>query len=66
VDTLRGLVGAGLGVAVLPVAEPAPPDGVVEIPLRPKATRRIGLIWASDRPMTPAVLSFRDFVSAQA
>jgi DNA-binding transcriptional LysR family regulator len=38
----------------------------VEIPLRPRATRRIGLIWASDRPMTPAVLAFRDFVTSQA
>jgi LysR family transcriptional regulator, transcription activator of glutamate synthase operon len=66
VDTVRGLVAAGLGVAVLPVAEPAPPQGVVEIPLRPKAARRIGLIWASDRPMAPAVLAFRDFVSSQA
>lgn len=66
VDTLRGLVAAGLGAAVLPVAEPAPPRGVVEIPLRPKATRRIGLIWAGDRPMAPAVLAFRDFVSSQA
>jgi LysR family transcriptional regulator, transcription activator of glutamate synthase operon len=66
VHTVRGLVAAGLGVAVLPVAVPRSPDGVVEIPLRPRATRRIGLIWASDRPMTPAVLAFRDFVSSQA
>jgi LysR family transcriptional regulator, transcription activator of glutamate synthase operon len=66
VDTLRGMVAAGLGVAVLPVAQPAPPEGVVEIPLRPRATRRIGLIWASDRPMTPAVLAFRDFVTSRA
>jgi LysR family transcriptional regulator, transcription activator of glutamate synthase operon len=66
VDTLRGLVAAGLGVAVLPVAEPAPPQGVVEIPLRPRAVRRIGLIWAGDRPMAPAALTFRDFVSSQA
>jgi LysR family transcriptional regulator, transcription activator of glutamate synthase operon len=66
VNTLRGLVAAGLGVAVLPFAEPAPPEGVVEIPLRPRATRRVGLIWASDRPMAPAVLAFRDFVSSQA
>jgi DNA-binding transcriptional LysR family regulator len=65
VDTVRGLVAAGLGVSVLPVAEPAPPEGVVEIPLRPRAARRIGLIWASDRPMAPAVLAFRDFVSSQ-
>jgi LysR family transcriptional activator of glutamate synthase operon len=66
VDTLRGLIAAGLGVAVLPVAEPAPPEGVVEIPLRPSATRPIGLVWASDRPMTPAVLAFRGFVTSQA
>jgi DNA-binding transcriptional LysR family regulator len=66
VHTLRGLVAAGLGVAVLPIAEPAPPQGVVEIPLRPRATRRIGLIWASDRPMAPAVRAFRDFVSSGA
>jgi DNA-binding transcriptional LysR family regulator len=65
VHTLRGLVAAGLGLTVLPVAEGAPPNGVVEIPLRPRATRHIGLIWASDRPMTPAVLAFRDFVRSQ-
>jgi DNA-binding transcriptional LysR family regulator len=66
VDTLRGLVAAGLGVAVLPLAEPAPPQGVIEIPLRPRAARRIGLIWASGRPLAPAALAFRDFVRAQA
>jgi LysR family transcriptional regulator, transcription activator of glutamate synthase operon len=65
VDTLRGLVAAGLGVAVLPVAEPAPPREVIEIPLRPRAMRRIGLIWADQRPMTPAVLAFRDFVRSR-
>ena len=62
VDTLRGLVAAGLGVAVLPAAEPAPLPGTVEIPLRPKATRHIGLLWAADRAQTPAALAFRDFV----
>jgi LysR family transcriptional regulator, transcription activator of glutamate synthase operon len=65
VHTLRGLVATGLGVAVLPVAVPVPPQGVVEIPLRPRAARRIGLIWVSDRPMAPAVLAFRDFVGSQ-
>jgi DNA-binding transcriptional LysR family regulator len=65
VHTLRGLVAAGLGVAVLPAVVPAAPPGVVEIPLRPKVIRRIGLIWASDRPMAPAVLAFRDFVGSQ-
>jgi DNA-binding transcriptional LysR family regulator len=65
VDTLRGLVAADLGIAVLPAAEPAPPQGVVEIPLRPKATRHIGLVWAADRPMGPAALIFRDFVTSR-
>jgi DNA-binding transcriptional LysR family regulator len=65
VDTLRGLVAADLGIAVLPAAEPAPPQGVVEIPLRPKATRHIGLIWAADRPIGPAALIFRNFVTSR-
>jgi hypothetical protein len=38
----------------------------VEIPLRPNATRRIGLIWAADRALAPAALAFRDFVSSGA
>jgi DNA-binding transcriptional LysR family regulator len=62
VDTLRGLIAAGLGVAILPAAEPSPRRGTVEIPLRPKATRRVGLIWPADRPLAPAALAFRDFV----
>ncbi|HZA11024.1 LysR family transcriptional regulator [Mycobacterium sp.] len=66
VDTLRGLVAAGLGVAVLPAAEPKPRPGTVEIPLRPKATRHIGLIWAADPALAPAALAFRDFVSSGA
>ena len=64
VDTLRGLIAAGLGVAVLPEAEPTPRPGTVEIPLRPKATRHIGLIWAADRALAPAALAFRDFVNS--
>jgi DNA-binding transcriptional LysR family regulator len=66
VDTLRGLIAAGLGAAILPAAEPSPRPGTVEIPLRPKATRRIGLIWPADRPLAPAALAFRDFVSSRA
>ena len=66
IDTLRGLIVAGLGVAVLPEAEPTPRPGTVEIPLRPKATRYIGLIWVADRPLTAAALAFRDFVSSEA
>jgi LysR family transcriptional regulator, transcription activator of glutamate synthase operon len=65
-DTVRGLVAAGLGVALLPRFGPAPPAGVVEIPLSPKVTRTIGLAWPSDERFTPAVRAFRDYVRAQA
>jgi len=62
IDTLRGLVGAGLGIAILPPAERALPAGVAELPLSPKAIRRVGLIWAADRPLAPAAEAFRAFV----
>lgn len=49
VQTLRGLVAAGLGVAVLPPAIPRPTD-VVEVPISDvHAIRRIGLSWRTDR-----------------
>ena len=65
VDTLRGLVAAGLGVAILPTAEWVLPPNVVELSLRPKASRAIGLAWVADRPLTPSVLAFRAFVVGQ-
>lgn len=65
VDTLRGLVAAGLGVAILPTAEWVSPPDVVELSLRPKASRSIGLAWVADRPLTPSVLAFRAFVVGQ-
>lgn len=61
-DTVRGLVAAGLGVALLPHFEPAPVAGVVELPLTPKATRSIGLAWHGGHPLTPAARAFREFV----
>lgn len=61
VDTLRGFVAAGLGVAVLPAAERAT-DDVVELSMIPRATRQIGLAWAAGRPLAPAAQAFRDFV----
>ncbi|EIE97654.1 LysR family transcriptional regulator [Saccharomonospora glauca] len=65
-DTVRGLVAAGLGVALLPAFEPHPPSGVVEIPLAPRVTRKIGLAWPADRPLSPAVATFRQFVRRRA
>ncbi|WP_026360293.1 LysR family transcriptional regulator [Amycolatopsis nigrescens] len=64
-DTVRGLVAAGFGVALLPRFGQAEPPGVVEVPLVPKVTRTIGLVWrAGDRP-APAVRTFRDHVAAR-
>ncbi|GAA4612827.1 LysR substrate-binding domain-containing protein [Saccharopolyspora hordei] len=60
VDTVRGLVAAGLGVAVLPPAGTAPAPDTVEIPLTPPAYRTIGLAWPANRPQPPAVRTFRD------
>lgn len=65
-DTLRGMVAAGLGVAVLPISEPLPNPGTAEIPLRPSAYREIGLAWSTTRPLLPAVRAFRDYAIGEA
>lgn len=64
-DTVRGLVAAGLGVALLPRFEPGSPAGVVEVPLVPPVGRTIGLAWRRDVVLPPAVLRFREQVRAQ-
>ncbi|WGL50990.1 LysR family transcriptional regulator [Nocardioides sp. BP30] len=62
VQTLRGLVAAGLGVAVLPAAVPHPTD-VVEVPIgEAHAIRRIGLSWRTDRRAGAAALALYDVV----
>jgi DNA-binding transcriptional LysR family regulator len=63
-DTVRGLISAGLGVALISPAEPAPPRGVVELPVAPRVSRTIGLVWARDRALPAAAERFRDFVLA--
>ncbi|MEV8099643.1 LysR family transcriptional regulator [Kitasatospora sp. NPDC085879] len=61
-ETLRGLVAAGLGVALLPPAL-VPRPGVVELEVTAPRTRRaIGLAWVAGRPLTPPAAAFRDFV----
>jgi DNA-binding transcriptional LysR family regulator len=61
-DTLRGLVAAGLGVAVLPAAERDVSGGTVELSLTPVSMRQIGLVWSAEDVLTPAARVFRDFV----
>ncbi|MFI9771488.1 LysR family transcriptional regulator [Streptomyces sp. NPDC052415] len=61
-ETLRGLVAAGLGVALLP--PPAVPrPGVVELTVTaPRAVREIGVAWLDGHPDTPPVAAFKKFL----
>lgn len=61
-ETLRGLVAAGLGVALLP--PPAVPrPGVVELVVTaPRAVREIGIAWLDGHEDTPPVAAFKRFL----
>ncbi|MZD05033.1 LysR family transcriptional regulator [Streptomyces sp. SID5785] len=61
-ETLRGLVAAGLGVALLP--PPAVPrPGVVELAVTgQRAVREIGVAWLEGHPDTPPVAAFKRFL----
>ncbi|NYI08008.1 LysR family transcriptional regulator [Allostreptomyces psammosilenae] len=65
VATLRGLVAAGLGVALLPSSVARRPD-VVELDVTaPRAVRQIGLAWLTGHEAPPPVVAFRQFVLAR-
>lgn len=61
-ETLRGLVAAGLGVALLPAPEAVRPGTVQLAVTEPRAYRTIGLAWPRERPETAPVKLFREFV----
>jgi LysR family transcriptional regulator, transcription activator of glutamate synthase operon len=62
IATLRGLIAAGLGVALLPPA-PARFAGIVEIKLsQARPVRPLGLGWVEDRYLPPCAVEFRKFV----
>ncbi|MFJ3233457.1 LysR family transcriptional regulator [Streptomyces sp. NPDC086787] len=64
-ETLRGLVAAGLGVALLP-PPPFPRPGVVELTVTaPRAVREIGVAWLDGHPDTPPVAAFKKFLLAK-
>jgi DNA-binding transcriptional LysR family regulator len=67
-DTARGLVGAGLGVSLLPATAAALADPSVTAVrvTAPKAARTIGIAWPGDRPLTAPAAAFRDFALAYA
>jgi LysR family transcriptional activator of glutamate synthase operon len=60
ITTLRGLIGARLGVGILPRAPIASPD-VVEIPVDDKhLVRTIAVGWMANRYLPPSAANFRD------
>jgi LysR family transcriptional regulator, transcription activator of glutamate synthase operon len=62
-ETLRGLVRAGLGVAVLPRAT-HPDPALPEITLcDPGANRQVGMVWPKDRRLAPAARRFIAFLT---
>lgn len=60
--TIEGIVGSGLGVAILP-EHIAGASGTSGIPLAAAGAERIvGLTWRTDRPLTPVAERFVTFV----
>lgn len=63
IDTVRGLVAAGLGVALLPPDATGAPWEVVELEVvQPRPTRTIGLVWRRGPGEPPAARAFRETV----
>ena len=64
--TVRGLVAAGLGVAVVPATGLAAPATFARtrlLPLTdPDAQREVGVAWMAGRPLLPSAEAFRRFV----
>ncbi|MBB2947607.1 DNA-binding transcriptional LysR family regulator [Actinoplanes lutulentus] len=64
--TVEGLVGAGLGMALVPERF-AGATGTIKITLTaPTAERVVGLTWRNDRPLTPAAARFHTFLATTA
>jgi LysR family transcriptional regulator, transcription activator of glutamate synthase operon len=62
IATLRGLIGAGLGIGLFPPA-PARLAGVVEIKLSPaRPIRSLGIGWVDHRYLPASAIEFRKFV----
>jgi DNA-binding transcriptional LysR family regulator len=62
IATLRGLIAAGLGIGLLPLA-PSRFAGVVEVKLSPaRPVRPLGIGWIADRYLPASAIEFRKFV----
>ncbi|MDN3060030.1 LysR substrate-binding domain-containing protein [Streptomyces sp. SRF1] len=68
-STLRALVAAGLGIALVPAkgSPSGPGDQAVAVPLKdPEARRTIGLVAPAEGPRAAAVVRFYDYVCSTA
>jgi len=61
IDTVRGLVAAGLGLALLPAEPGRIPAGTAELAVVPAAARTIGAVWQRGPESAPVRL-FRGFL----
>jgi LysR family transcriptional activator of glutamate synthase operon len=64
--TIEGLVGAGLGVAVVPENFAGATGTAGTALAAPGAERVVGLTWRTDRPLGPAAGRFRELVAEAA
>jgi DNA-binding transcriptional LysR family regulator len=64
IDTIRGLVGAGLGVAIIPERTSTDSGDEVYVPLEPRQSRTLGLAWSTERPLPASVIAFLDHSTA--
>lgn len=59
IDTMRGLVRAGLGVSILPRPSRLDADDPVYVPFQPRTVRQLGLAFATGTTPSPAAQRFR-------
>ena len=60
IETVTGLITAGLGVGILPRPTHTDPDGPIYVPFDPETTRVIGLAWIATSVTSAAVARFLD------
>ncbi|MCF6800406.1 LysR family transcriptional regulator [Bacillus sp. ET1] len=64
VTTVAGLVAAGLGVSILPLAPALQLDGISWLRLKnPSCTRNIGITWTESNYMSPSAQLFKTFIA---
>jgi DNA-binding transcriptional LysR family regulator len=66
-DTIRNLVGAGLGVAVLPaMGHSRPHEGTLVVPLREPLTRQVALLQRLKHPLSPGAEVMKNLITTRA